>query len=94
MNRECWPIIRFNIISENICGGLLASGSRNRSEIRNNIISLNKKVGIRVESNAHPHIFLNQILNTFGNGVHICEGATSFLEKNEIVGSLNCNLVL
>jgi parallel beta-helix repeat protein len=73
---------------------MLIWGSRNKSEVRNNMIKLNQKVGIRVDSNSHPHIFLNEITSTFGNGVHICNGGTSFLEKNVISGSLNCNLVL
>ena len=73
---------------------MLIWGSRNKTEARNNMIKLNQKVGIKVDSNAHPHIFLNEITATFGNGVYICNGGTSFLEKNIISGSLNCNLVL
>lgn len=69
-------------------------GTKNRSEVSNNLVKLNQKVGIRVDCNAHPHIFLNEVSSTFGNGVYLCNGGTAFLEKNKLMGSLNCNLVL
>ncbi len=47
-----------------------------------------------MENNAHPHIFLNQVSNNFGNGLHLSSGGTAFLEKNTISGSINCNLIL
>jgi len=59
MNEECWPLIRFNLLAENKKGGLLVWGSRNISDICNNVLQLNQKVGIKVESNCHPHILLN-----------------------------------
>lgn len=93
-NGDRWPTLRFNLISENKKGGLLVWGSRNKSEVSNNLVRLNQKVGIRVDSNAHTHIFLNEVSSTFGNGVYICGGGTAFLEKNQLSGSLNCNLVL
>lgn len=94
MNGECKPHIRFNVVSENKKGGVLVSGSRNRAEIYNNKITYNQNVGVKVEINAHPHIFLNEISKNFGNGVYFSSGATSFLEKNKIFGSVNCNLIL
>ena len=59
MNGECRPILRFNSSCDNKKGGILVSGNRNRAEVSNNVVGLNQGVGIRVEANAHPHIFLN-----------------------------------
>jgi hypothetical protein len=58
------------------------------------VVSYNQRTGIKVENNAHPHIFLNEISKNFGNGVHLSGGGTAFLEKNEVSGSTNCNMVL
>ena len=49
MNGEFRSLIRFNLIAYNKKGGILVHGSKNKSEIYNNIIKLNQKIGIRVE---------------------------------------------
>lgn len=79
MNGDCRPLIRFNLVSENKKGGILILGPRCRSDLCNNVITLNQKIGIKVTINAHPHIFLNEISNNFGNGVYLCKGGTGFL---------------
>ena len=58
---------------------MLVSGSRNQSELCNNTIQLNETVGLQIDSNAHPHIFLNEISRTTGHGVVLSSGGTAFL---------------
>ena len=55
------------------------SGQKNKSEICNNELGYNNRVGIKVENNASPHLLLNQVKNTLGTGVHILPNSTAFL---------------
>jgi len=75
----CRPMLKFNIINENMAGGILVEGSLNKSKLENNSFNYNNLYSIKVHSQACPHIFLNKISNTIGNAVVILKNCSVFL---------------
>lgn len=81
-NGTCRCGIKFNRIVNNCMGGVYCSGVNNHTCIHSNELLSNGKYGIKIEHQGEPHVFMNKIKKTLGNGVHVCMGSNVFLEKN------------
>ena len=87
------PIIRNNIIRSNRESGVYCTGMLNYARIVNNDeISFNKLCGIKVDSQAKPHIIMNTIFKNIFQGVLIVDGASAHIEKNEIYENIKANI--
>lgn len=75
----CKATLKFNNISQNGNGGILVEGSINHSHILSNELNYNNRFGIRIENRATPHIFMNKINKTLGDGVHVMNNSSVFL---------------
>lgn len=87
--RNSFPIIRNNIISNNLQSGIHLKGqlTDTRVLITGNEIFENNFSGIEVKSHAHPQIIGNTIRNGKKQGVVLIEQAKAHIERNEISGN-------